>query len=247
MSIAVYRDFEPWSWRKDGRLVGIDVELAQLIGHDLGLAVDPIDFLADESVDDDLRNMVWKGSKVGGSIADLMMHAPIDPVFAARNDQAAFVAPYYHESFALACDKRAANCDADLSTFRDRKVAVELDSVPDTYLLGSFGGRLRATILHEMSGSAAVAALAGGQVPVAMATRAQIEHGIVGSQVPLVVRRTAIPGLFSTGWDVGIAVKADSRDLGERVAAAVAAAVADRRIEAVFDRYGVHRDPPKTA
>jgi len=28
LSVAVYKDYEPWSWMAEGRLVGIDVDLA---------------------------------------------------------------------------------------------------------------------------------------------------------------------------------------------------------------------------
>ena len=31
LRVAVYKDNRPWSWRKDGKLTGIDVDLAQAL------------------------------------------------------------------------------------------------------------------------------------------------------------------------------------------------------------------------
>lgn len=247
ISVAMYRDFEPWSWRRQGTLVGIDVEIAQALAKDMGLGLDPVEFIADEDVEDDLRNIVWRGSTAGGGVADMMMHVPIDREFNLRVDRAAFFAPYARESFAMAADARVFDPDADPSVFRERKVAVELDSVPDIYMLGSLGGRPRDTILHKPTGPAAVAALVAGEVPLVMATRAQIEHGLMGADKAFKLRKKSIPGLFSTGWDVGIAVKDDSRDLGEQVEAALTKALADGRVDAIFAKYGVKRELPKAA
>ena len=37
LRVAVYRDFEPWSWKRDGKIVGIDVEIAEAIAKKLGV------------------------------------------------------------------------------------------------------------------------------------------------------------------------------------------------------------------
>ncbi|WP_037478129.1 transporter substrate-binding domain-containing protein, partial [Sphingobium sp. ba1] len=65
LRVAVYRDNRPWSWRKDGRLVGIDVDLAQALAKGLGVRADIAELVADESADDDLRNGVWRGGLLG--------------------------------------------------------------------------------------------------------------------------------------------------------------------------------------
>jgi ABC-type amino acid transport substrate-binding protein len=74
LRIAVYNDFLPFS--KAGK--GIDVELARAIAGKLGLAAEVVGFNADEDMNDDLRNMVWKGHYLGTQPADLMMHVPVD-------------------------------------------------------------------------------------------------------------------------------------------------------------------------
>lgn len=61
LRVAVYKDNRPWSWRKDGKLTGIDVDLAQALAKGLGVRADIAELVADESADDDLRNGVWKG------------------------------------------------------------------------------------------------------------------------------------------------------------------------------------------
>ena len=95
LRVAVYKDNRPWSWRKDGKLTGIDVDLAQALAKGLGVRADIAELVADESADDDLRNGVWKGGLLGFQPADIMLHVPFDRTFAARNDQVAIIAPYY--------------------------------------------------------------------------------------------------------------------------------------------------------
>ena len=94
LRVAVYKDFAPWSWRQEGKLVGIDVDFGQALAKSLGVRVELVDFMADEDVGDDLRNMVWRGPLIGGSVADVMMHVPYDRAFAKENDRAVVIAPY---------------------------------------------------------------------------------------------------------------------------------------------------------
>ena len=61
LRIAVYRDFQPWSWQQDGVLTGIDVDLGKAIAAKLGVKPDFLELTADEDVGDDLRNGVWRG------------------------------------------------------------------------------------------------------------------------------------------------------------------------------------------
>jgi ABC-type amino acid transport substrate-binding protein len=239
MRIAVYRDFEPWAWFDGATLRGIDVDIGIAIAAKIGVRAEFIDFLAGEDVDEDLRNMVWKGPATGGRVADVMMHVPYDRVFAQRNDRAVIVAPYYREGFSLACDRRAIDCELPPPQYKGRKIAVELDSIPDFYMSGSFGGVLRADVTHLPSGMAALEAVRGGQSEVAMATRAQIEHALAKGGDALIERKGPLPALTSPGWDIALAVKDDSRDLGDRLESLMSELVADKTIPAIFDRYGV--------
>lgn len=238
LHIGVYRDFEPWAWYEGDKAVGIDVELGQAIAAKLGLRPQVRDYLAGEDVDDDLRTMVWKGPPTGGTLSDLMMHVPYDKAFAARNDEVVIVAPYYREAFALACD-RDVDCEAPPPQFKGKKLVAELDSIPDFYLSGSFGGVLRGDVSHVPSGMAALLQVRDGTSDVAMATRAQVERALMVGQDKIVARKSPLPALSSPGWDIGLAVKEDASDFGDQLKIVMAGLASDGSIDAIFRKYGV--------
>ncbi len=127
-----------------------------------------------------------------------------------------------------------------------KRLAAELDSVPDFWLSGSFGGVMRGNVVHYMSGAAALDALKAGEADVAMATRAQIEHALAGNAAPQIKqRRGPIPALPSPGWDVGIAVKDDSRDLADALEAVMERFAADGTLQRLFAAHGVTHVPPQ--
>ena len=97
--VAVYKDFPPYSDAGEG----IDVDIAKALAARLGVALDLMWVQAsDESMEDDLRNAVWKGHYLGGGTADVMLHVPVDPQFAARNDKVKITGAYHRESLQIA-------------------------------------------------------------------------------------------------------------------------------------------------
>jgi ABC-type amino acid transport substrate-binding protein len=243
LTVAVYKDYEPWSWMADGRLVGIDVDFAALLAESIGVKPDVRQFLAGDDLGDDLRNMVWKGTVVGQPPCDVMMHVPVDRKLQIDNDRAVIVGPYYRESFGMACNRETTDCEVPPPQLKGKRLVVETASIPDMYLSGGFGGVLRSDVRHVYTGSDAVAAVASGDADATVATRAQIEHGMKSGR-RLIERKGLVPLIFNPGWNVGIAVKDDSRDLADELEKQIAAIVADGRLKAVFERYGVtHRDP----
>ncbi|EQB29803.1 substrate-binding periplasmic protein [Sphingobium ummariense] len=243
LRVVVYRDNRPWSWEEDGKLVGLDVDLANAIAAKLGVRTDIAQLTADESVDDDLRNGVWKGGLLGFTPGDLMLHIPFDRGFAARNDQVAIVAPYYRESFGFA-GTGGVDLDAVPTQWRGRRLAVELDSIPDFYLVGSFGGLLAKDVAHYPTGSDAVQAVSDGKADAVLASRAQIEEGLhrAGSP-PIALRKAPLPAFTSPGWDIGMAVRENSRTLGDAVEEIVTDMAADGGMKALFAPYGVTWKP----
>jgi len=244
LRVAVYKDNRPWSWRADGKLVGIDVEIAHALAAALEVRVDMAGIMADESADDDLRNAVWKGGLLGFQPADLMLHIPFDRAFAARNDRVVIVAPYYRESYTLACDSRSADCEAPPVQYRGKRLAAELDSIPDFYLLGSFGGILARDVAHYPTGAEAVEALVAGKADVAVASRAQIETVLAGADAPHLRQRQApLPAMLSPGWDIGMAVKENSRSLGDAVEEVLGRMARSGELVEIFARHGVRYQP----
>lgn len=249
MSFAVYRDFEPWAWRdKDGKLVGIDVDLADLLAQAIAVRADVQELIPGDDVGADLRNAVWRGSVLGRPPADVLMHVPVDRQLAVDNDRAVICAPYCRESFTMACNRdRVDDCEVAPDQLKGRPLAAEIDTVPDFYLTSTGGGVLRPNVKHFPSGVAAVTAAAGDGADAVIATRAQIEHGMVTAPDRLTQRKSALPGMFSPGWNVGIAVKDNSRDLGDRLDSVMAQLIANGKVAAIFERYGVVYRPPVDA
>lgn len=243
LTVAVYKDYEPWSWMAEGRLTGIDVDLAGLLAEGIGVKTDVRQFLAGDDLGDDLRNMVWKGTVVGQPPCDLMMHVPVDRKLQIDNDRAVIAGPYYRETFEMACNRETTDCEVPPPQLKGKRLVVETASIPDMYLSGAFGGSLRADVRHVYTGADAVAAVASGDADATVATRAQIEHGTKpGGR--LVERKGLVPLIFNPGWNVGFAVKDDSRDLADELERQMAAVIADGRMKAIFARYGVvHREP----
>jgi len=248
LRVAVYKDNRPWSWRKDGQLVGIDVDIAQALAKGLGVRADIAELVADESADDDLRNGVWKGGLLGFQPADIMLHVPFDRTFAARNDRVAIIAPYYRESFQFASAKGGLDVNAPPTQYRGRKLAVEIDSIPDFYLIGTFGGILAKDVVHFPSGADAASAVADGRADAVLASRAQIEAVVHDKGVTNVMRRTSpLPGFTSTGWDIGMAVKENSRNLGDAIEAVLTDMGKSGELQAIFVRHGVTYSPALAA
>jgi ABC-type amino acid transport substrate-binding protein len=249
LSFAVYRDFEPWAWRdKDGKLVGIDVDLADLLAQAIAVKADMQELIPGDDVAADLRNAVWRGSVLGRPPADVLMHVPVDRELSLANDRAVICAAYCRESFTMACNRdKVDDCELPPDRFKGRPLAAEIDTVPDFYLTTTGGGVLRTDVRHFPSAAKAVAAAAAGEADLVVATRAQIEHGMVATPDRLVQRKAALPGMFSPGWNVGIAVRDNSRDLGDRLESVMAQLIANGKVAAIFERYGVVYRPPVEA
>ena len=245
LRVGLYADNRPWSWDQGGgRPAGIDVDLAVAIAERLGVKADIALFTADEELSDDLRNVVWRGGLLGFRRCDLMLHVPFDMQLSAREDQVVFVAPYYREEFAALCSSQTRDCEMPPQRFVGSKVGAELDSIPDFYLMGSFGGVLRGDVEHYPSGHAAAHAVHKGEVEMAVATRAQIEASIAeAADSRAKLRKSPLPMIPSSGWDIGMAVREDSRSLGFAVEDIVTTMAGDGRMAALFGKHGVTWHP----
>lgn len=241
LRVGLYADNRPWSWDRGGGVpAGIDVDLAMAIAEQLGVKSEIALFTADEDLSDDLRNVIWRGGLLGFRRCDLMLHVPFDMQLSAREDQVVFVAPYYREDFTALCSSQTRDCDQPPQRFVGSKIAAELDSIPDFYLVGGFGGILRGDVQHYPTGHAAALAVHDGEAEMAVATRAQIEaamaeRGGAGAKR----RKNPLPMMPSSGWDIGMAVREDSRSLGFAVEEIVAAMAGDGRMTALFASHGV--------
>lgn len=242
LRVAVYRDFHPFSYRAGGVLKGIDVEVAEAIAERLGVKPDLFEHTAGEAVEDDLRVAVWRGSLFGGEPADILMHVPYNTGFALRNPEAVLFAPYQRELFALLRNPDRVP-SANLAELPDEPIGVEIDSIPDFYLLGAGGGRLRRHVVHFPEPKDAVAALTRGEVAAVLAPRSQIEGALAGADSGLPITTVRLPGMMASSWDIGMATRENARDLTYAIGDAVTAMLEDGSMAAIFRRHGVTHTP----
>jgi len=242
--LGVYEDFPPYSFTEGGKLTGIDVDLGREIAAALGVEARFRAVGADENVDDDLRNNVWKGHYLGGEVVNVMMHMPYNKELEIRNEFVVLTGQYFNERIGLAW-RRDVYPDGAPSPayFRYDKVGVEIDSLADFYLASQFGGQIVPNMTHYPSVAAAVAGLAAGEVGAVMAPAGQLEYGIRGA-AELTSDTPPLPGLSLGEWTLGVAVRHTYRQLGYAVDDAIRAAVEDGRLAEIFARYGVKYRPP---
>jgi len=248
LEVAVYRDFPPYSYPgSDGSYTGVDVDLAAALAQRLGLRLKLRPFLADENMDDDLRNQVWKGHYLGGGVADLMLHVGLDPAYAERQDKVSLFNAYQHETLAVIYrPRRGPPIDSPLA-LADRRIGVEVDTIGDYYLSGAFNGRLRTAAVRKLSVSEAIAAYLKGEVDAVMAPRSQLQGalhraGIKAEEFEI----NEFAGSFRTSWDVGMAVKAGNPELEQALRAALDELRSEGRLQALFAAHGVEQALPSS-
>ncbi|MFY7835733.1 MAG: ABC transporter substrate-binding protein [Novosphingobium sp.] len=248
LRVGLYADNRPWSWAEGTKVMGIDADIARALAEALGVRADIQLFLADEDISDDLRNVVWRGGLLGFQPCDVMLHVPFDRTLMQQENNVVFLSPYYRETFGAACSRDGGNCEAAPASFKGRKIAAELASIPDFYLLGHAGGTLAKDLIHLPTGYGAAAALADGTADFAVATTAQIEAVVNDhSDAGIKVRKGPLPMMMSPGWDIGIAVKENSRNLGFALDEAIEKMIATGRLAAIFAQYGVAWKPALAA
>jgi ABC-type amino acid transport substrate-binding protein len=253
IEIAVYEDFPPYSWEDGSTPKGVDVEVGRIIAESLGVEPRFRFVQSGETLEADLLNYVWKGAAVGGHVSNLMMRVPYNSDFTCRVEQVVFTGQYAGERVGIAYRIDAypdavqqANADGRHpdapvpSFFVYDPVGVENDSISDFYLTATFGAAAKLT-RYKTTG-AAMDALRAGEVWAVMGPLSQLE---AGSGEGVAVHAPLLPGFQLSRWTLGVAVHQSHRDLGYAVDDAVAAALADGRIAAIFAEYGLDFTPPE--
>ncbi|WEX89964.1 transporter substrate-binding domain-containing protein [Sinorhizobium garamanticum] len=119
---------------------------------------------------------------------------------------------------------------------------MENDSIADCYLTSLLGPvdkirRYRSTAL-------AIEGLASGET-MAATPRAELEAGIASHpEASLAVHEPALVGFARGKWTVGVGLNFQHKDLAYAVDDAIAAALANGRIAAIFKNWGVTFGPP---
>jgi ABC-type amino acid transport substrate-binding protein len=229
LSVAVYQDLPPFSVNGDG----IDVDLARALCKSLGLELSLLPFTAGENMDDDLRNMVWRGHYLGFGPADLMLHVPVDAPLMRNNPRVTIFAPYYRERLVMARDiKRVAKGEA-LADFSGQKIAVAGQSLAGWLMIGADGGAWREQLVTTWKdGAAAARALHSGEVAAAAGQLSEFEGALAGD-ARFAIEPLPVPRMRD-GWAIGCAVKRESTDLALAVQSAINTLAASGELSRVF-------------
>jgi len=230
--VGLYKDMPPF--HVDG--AGIDVEFAQALAGTLGLKMTALPFPADDNVNDDLRNMVWKGHYLGYGPADVLLHVPVDRPLMEANPQVSIFAPYWRERVAIARLRERVPALESLGQLAGLPVAVPGQSLAGWLLIGAEGGALREQLRTQWrDGAEAAQALQRGEVPVAAGLLSELQSVLRGD-ARFVVEPLPSPRAPREGWAVGMAVKRDATELAQALQAALDGLARSGRLAEIFGR-----------
>jgi ABC-type amino acid transport substrate-binding protein len=239
LKVAVYKDFAPFS-DKDS---GIDVDFADALAKKLGLRLSLLPFDAGENLNDDLRNMVWKGHYLGYGPADVLMHVPVDRNLMEENKRVEIFAPYYQENVRLVRDVSKFPAYDGVDSLAGKRIGVEKVSIAAMVLLGEQDGKFREDVKIFPTAAEALERLKAGELDAVLATRSEIESSL--KQDPRFQQSdVSFQRLPRKGWVVGLSVKRDDVELAKALQAATNELVASGELAKIFAKYGVTLTKP---
>ena len=249
IKVAVYEDYRPFSFLTDDELVGIDVDIAKHIADGLDVRLELMAVQADENVDADLRNHVWRGPRIGArsegsiavdAVANLMLHIPFNRDLDVRNELAVLFSPYFEDRVTIARDPEVfGGGEFSLFDLEGEAIAVELDTLADFYLSSTWGGKLRSGVKRFRRTDDGVAALMNGEVSAFMGPQSQIEGGLGERLEDYDIGTTRLPGLAIDSWSVGAAVRENARDLRWAAGDIIDELVRNGGMARIFGQYGI--------
>ena len=247
LKVAVYKENAPFSDGRTTDMSGLDIDIAQALARQMQLKLALLPFDAGENMNDDLRNMVWRGHYLGYGPADIMLHVPVDKYLMQQNSRVLILAPYMRQVQVLLHDTRTLPQVQGPDDLKGVNLAVERGTGNASVLMGHNAGMLRAQVHLYNSGTQAAQAVVDGNAAAAYVMSAQAES--VLSRVKSEPDRwalTAMPlaGIPANGWPLGMAIKSDAKDLGQAVETALQALRASGELLAIFKQHGVTLTAP---
>ena len=230
LKIALYKDNAPYSDGSASKMHGVDVTVAEALAREMGLGTIFLPFDAGENMGDDLRNMVWKGHYLGYGPADVMLHVPVDKYFMQENRQAFIFGPYAREHLVVFHNQKKIAQVYNPEDLADARMAVERGTGAASALMGYKGGLLRNKVSIFKDGIVAVQSVIKGDHDGAFVSLAQAEAAVFAAGLARSdwsFSKMVLPGVPPTGWPLGMAVKADNKEL---------AALLDKAMDALRSR-----------
>ena len=214
--VGIYNDMPPF--HVGGR--GIDVALAEALAKALGVKLALLPFNADENMNDDLRNMVWRGHYLGFGPADVLLHVPVDRPLMAAQPRVSIFGPYYRERVMIARDLAKVPKLDSLDDLGRQKIAVPGQSLAGWLLIGADSGKYRDQLTTKLKdGTEAAALLQRGEVVAAAGHASELESVLAGDP-RFAIEPLPLPRM-KDGWAIGLAVKKESDDLARALQAAI--------------------------
>lgn len=247
LKVAVYKDNAPFSDGPTDNMQGLDIDLAGALARQLQLTLALLPFDAGERMDDDLRNMVWRGHYLGYGPADVMLHVPVDKYLMQENRQTLIFAPYMRQVQVLLHDTRTLPQVTGPDDLKGHQLAVERGTGMGSVLMGQQNGMLRSQVSVYSSGVEAAQAVINGQAAAAYVLRSQAEAALALVQPrPTHLAMTSLPlhGIPANGWPLGVAIKAANKDLGQAIEAAFKELRSNGELLAMFQKRGMTLTAP---
>lgn len=237
LKVAVYHDFAPFS---NGRKqpIGIDVDIAESLAKKLGVTLSLLPFDAGENINDDLRNMVWKGHYMGYGPADVMLHVPVDPIVINQNRQVTVFAPYYRETVIMALHTKRIPNFANFNDLTDKRLCAAKGEAGANVLFAANNGSLVNQVKIVNTAQDCADLIIKGEVDGMAARRAEIESSLAG-QVDVQLIPVDSPILPPKGWIVGMAIKEGNAALGEALAVALDQMRRSGELDDIFRKHKV--------
>lgn len=231
LTVGLYHDMPPF--HVGGK--GIDVELARALAESLGVGLSLLPFHANENMNDDLRNMVWRGHYLGYGPADVLLHVPVDWPLMEGNPRVSIFAPYYRDRVVMARQLERLPRLETLSQLGADKVAVPGQSLAGWLLIGADGGAYRNQLITQWKDGAETArALLRGEVAAAAGLASEMESVLRGDP-RFAIAPMPSPRAPRDGWVVGMAVKRDATELAQALQRAVNELAASGRLRQIFE------------
>ena len=245
LRVTVYQNYKPYSWRQNDKPIGIDIDIAQALADALHVRANLFELRADDDVNDDLRNGVWKGTVLGDPPGDVMLHVPYDKRIEEKNDRVALFAPYHVDGLAMFIDPAEATAARDLSFLKAQKAAVAVGTIGDYVLSSAHDHAYLAQVVHERTLEAAAQHFERGDVAAFYGEESAGQSFARAGKRPFAVVYPDVQ--LGETWTMGVAVKSDSRDLGREIAKTIDELANDGKLEKIFAAYGVDWRKPEAA
>jgi ABC-type amino acid transport substrate-binding protein len=247
--IAVYKDFPPYSYEEKGKLKGIDVDLGKIIAKSLGVEAKWYLTGSDESLSDDLRNVIWRGNLVHKNKADMMFRIPYDYDYMRLTDKqtgeletemVSIKGPYHSEKWVIATHKKIIPKITTLGVFAYQTVGVELDTLPDAHLSAFARGLINKNVKHYFHFEDAIKDFKNGKLDAIAGLKSQLEFYLdYQHNKDNIYLSDSIPQVSRNHWDIATVTEISYKPLSYHIDGVISKEFEKGTIKKIFEKYGV--------